>query len=106
MDHRLAKPTSASLYSHIVRSKVVKSMFPMGIRTTYLGCVFQTLDQRERKRVEETDQHTQTMPPRSLVRFMKLFTLGFFYFSFDVSVYVLSNFYVCVSRAMRVCVAS
>uniref|UniRef100_A0A667XID7 NF-kappa-B essential modulator n=1 Tax=Myripristis murdjan TaxID=586833 RepID=A0A667XID7_9TELE len=26
----------------------------------------QTLDQRERKRVEETDQHTQTMPPRSL----------------------------------------
>ncbi|XP_036959661.1 NF-kappa-B essential modulator isoform X5 [Acanthopagrus latus] len=26
----------------------------------------QTLDQRERKRVEETDQHTQTTPPRSL----------------------------------------
>ncbi|KAM4610709.1 NF-kappa-B essential modulator isoform 3-T3 [Polymixia lowei] len=26
----------------------------------------QTLDQRERKRVEEADQHTQTMPPRSL----------------------------------------
>ncbi|XP_035500476.1 NF-kappa-B essential modulator isoform X2 [Scophthalmus maximus] len=26
----------------------------------------QTLDQRERKRVEETDQHTQTLPPRSL----------------------------------------
>nr|XP_020472894.1 NF-kappa-B essential modulator-like isoform X2 [Monopterus albus] len=26
----------------------------------------QTLDQRERKRVEEMDQHTQTMPPRSL----------------------------------------
>ncbi|XP_070696277.1 NF-kappa-B essential modulator isoform X2 [Pempheris klunzingeri] len=26
----------------------------------------QTLDQRDRKRVEETDQHTQTMPPRSL----------------------------------------
>ncbi|XP_026188006.1 NF-kappa-B essential modulator isoform X2 [Mastacembelus armatus] len=26
----------------------------------------QTLDLRERKRVEETDQHTQTMPPRSL----------------------------------------
>ncbi|KAM3872049.1 NF-kappa-B essential modulator [Diretmus argenteus] len=26
----------------------------------------QTLDQRERKKVEETDQHTQTMPPRSL----------------------------------------
>ncbi|KAF7663927.1 hypothetical protein LDENG_00194600 [Lucifuga dentata] len=25
-----------------------------------------TLDQREKKRVEETDQHTQTMPPRSL----------------------------------------
>uniref|UniRef100_A0A665UV85 NF-kappa-B essential modulator n=1 Tax=Echeneis naucrates TaxID=173247 RepID=A0A665UV85_ECHNA len=26
----------------------------------------QTLDQREKKRVEETDQHTQTTPPRSL----------------------------------------
>ncbi|XP_034064552.1 NF-kappa-B essential modulator isoform X4 [Gymnodraco acuticeps] len=26
----------------------------------------QTLDQREKKRVEETDQNTQTMPPRSL----------------------------------------
>ncbi|XP_034392066.1 NF-kappa-B essential modulator isoform X2 [Cyclopterus lumpus] len=26
----------------------------------------QTLDQREKKRVEETDHHTQTMPPRSL----------------------------------------
>ncbi|XP_071377381.1 NF-kappa-B essential modulator isoform X1 [Centroberyx affinis] len=26
----------------------------------------QTLDQRERKRAEESDQHTQTMPPRSL----------------------------------------
>lgn len=28
----------------------------------------QTLDPRERKRVEETDQHTQTTPPRSLVQ--------------------------------------
>lgn len=27
----------------------------------------QTLDQREKKQVEETDQNTQTMPPRSLV---------------------------------------
>lgn len=96
MDHRLAKPTSASLYSHIVRSKVVKSMFPMGIRTTYLGCVFQTLDQRERKRVEETDQHTQTMPPRSLVRFMKLFTLGFF-------ISVLMYLFMFYLTAMSVC---
>ncbi|XP_033942052.1 NF-kappa-B essential modulator-like isoform X1 [Pseudochaenichthys georgianus] len=34
--------------------------------TTLLHCLFQTLDQREKKRVEETDQNTQTMPPRSL----------------------------------------
>lgn len=31
-------------------------------------CFFQTLDQREKKRVEESNQHTQTTPPRSLVR--------------------------------------
>ncbi|XP_038579016.1 NF-kappa-B essential modulator-like [Micropterus salmoides] len=36
----------------------------------------QTLDQRERKRVEETDQHTQTLPPRSLADASVLSSLG------------------------------
>lgn len=33
-----------------------------------ISSYLQTLDQRDRKRLEETDQCTQTTPPRSLVR--------------------------------------
>lgn len=33
-----------------------------------IGCSLQTLEQRDRKRLEEADQCTQTTPPRSLVR--------------------------------------
>lgn len=35
-----------------------------------ISSYLQTLDQRDRKRLEETDQCTQTTPPRSLVRAM------------------------------------
>lgn len=37
-------------------------------RTSYFCFVFQALDQWERKRVEDTEQQTQTTPLRSLVR--------------------------------------
>ncbi|KAK0151987.1 NF-kappa-B essential modulator [Merluccius polli] len=44
--------------------------FPVRIIHFYIivHCLPQTLDQRERKQAEEVNQHTQTMPPRSLVR--------------------------------------
>lgn len=100
----LEKQTETTLEYCLLKNRCSASeLFPLDFGNNYFCCIFQTLDQRERKRIEETDQHTQTLPPRSLVS--RCWSWALSDFTFDGFDCFSPNWYVRVSRLMQVCLA-